>query len=447
MTGSRVRIGCGSAYAEDRIDLAADMVDRGGIGYLCMDGLAERTLALAHLRRAQASGEHGYDVRIPQLVSEVLPLALEREVTIIGNVGAADPEGAGDFISQEAKRQGLHGIRVGVVTGDEVLEQVRRTDPLILETGGPASALPGTVIAANAYIGAEPIVAALRDGANVIVGGRIADPSVFVAPIVHEFGWSFDDWNRLGTATAVAHLLECGNHVTGGNFADPPYRIVESFRRPSFPLAEVRPDGSALISKLPDTDGLLSVETCKMQLGYEIHDPARYLTPDVSADFTQVTLTSTDGGIEVAGAAGTRRPDRLKVLVAIDEGFIGEGQVSFAGPGALDRARLGEEIVRSWLAPVLESGSVGELRIDLLGVNALLGPASEPAGDPYEVHLRVAGRSMDRAVAERIADAGWYLQVFGPAAVGGHRKLVRPVVAMYTCFLPRDEVATSVDIL
>lgn len=441
-----LRIGCGSAYSEDRIDLALDMLERGRISYLCMDGLAERTLSLAHQRR-ENTGEGAYDTRMPEVGSRLLPVAAKKGVKIIANLGATNPHGAGVFLSHEAARQRLDDVFIAVITGDEVSEYVGEHDPIITETGRRASELPGRMIAAHAYIGAEPIVEALRRGANVVIGGRIADPSLYVGPIVYEFDWHLDDWTMLGAATVVGHLLECGTYATGANFADPPHRVVPSFERLSFPLAEVRPDGTATISKLPDTDGLLSVETCKMQLGYEIHDPARYLTPDVTADFSHVHLAPVVAGVAVDGGRGTTRPDLLKGLIASDEGFIGEGQVSFAGHGALGRARLGEQIVRGWLHPLLSSGAIDDFRVDLLGVNAIHGTASEVRGEPYEVHVRVAARSADRKVAAAVAQAGWDLQIHGPAGASGHRKDVRSVVAIYTFFLPRTAVRPQVELV
>jgi hypothetical protein len=443
-SASSVRLGCGSAYSEDRIDLAVDMVDRGGVDYLAMDGLAERTLALAHQRRDPVTGAGGYDTRLAQVARDLLPAAARRGVKIITNMGAANPSDAAEYLATAARSHGLRDLQVAVIEGDDVAAYVAEADPLVLETGDPISMLPGAVIAANAYIGAEPIVEALRSGASVIIGGRIADPSLFVAPIAYELGWDLDDWERLGQATVVGHLLECGTYVTGGNFADPPFRVVESFERPSFPLAEIHADGRATIAKLPDTDGLLSVETCKMQLGYEIGDPSTYLTPDVTADFRNVTLEATPGGIAVAGATGRERPGQLKALVAIAYGFVGEGQVSFAGPGALSRAELGRDTVRKWLRPILADGNVDEFKFDIIGVDSMHGVASPPADRPYEVHLRLVCRSRDRQAAESVADALWRLQIFGPAAVGGHRKSITPVVGMFSFFLPRDAVRTTV---
>jgi len=446
-TSTWVRVGCGSAYSEDRIDLAMEMTAQGRIQYLCMDGLSERTLALAHQRRDARTGEGAFDVRLPELASEVLPLAVAHGVKIISNMGAANPRGAAMYIREHAKSRSLRGVKVAAIEGDDVAAYVAENDPIIIETGEPVSKLGGHVIAANAYLGAEPILDALRQGATVIIGGRIADPSLYVAPIAYELGWALDDWNLMGAATVAGHLLECGDLVTGGNFADPPYRVVERFDHPSFPLAEVRADGSLVISKLADTDGLLSVDTCKAQLGYEIGDPANYITPDVTADFRQVTLKPVPEGVLVAGASGRPRPTQLKALVAVDEGFIGEGQVSFAGPGAVSRGELSRDIIRSWVQPLIDSGKLSELKIDLLGVDSVHGPASPRRGEPYEVHVRVAGRCVDRDSAEKVADAGWQIQLFGPAAAGGHRKSVKRVAAMYSFFLPRDSVRTTVRML
>jgi hypothetical protein len=447
MTKTSIRVGCGSAYSEDRIDLAMEMTARGRIQYLCMDGLSERTLALAHQRRDPRTGEGAFDVRLPELASDVLPLAVGHGVKIISNMGAANPRGAATYLRDHAKAQSLRGVRVAVIEGDDVAAYVAEHDPVVLETGQPVSKIGGDVIAANAYLGAEPILDALRQGATVVIGGRLADPSLYVAPIAYELGWALDDWNLMGAATMAGHLLECGDYVTGGNFADPPYRVVERFDHPSFPLAEVRSDGSAVVSKLANTDGLLSVDTCKMQLGYEIGDPANYITPDVTADFRQVTLKSVPDGVLLAGASGRPRPAQFKALVAVDEGFIGEGQVSFGGPGAVSRGELSREIIRRWVQPLVDSGKLSELKIDLLGIDSVHGPASPRRSDPYEVHVRVAGRCADHESAEKVADAGWQLQLFGPAAAGGHRKSVKPVVGMYSFLIPRDQVHISVQML
>lgn len=444
--GDVVRIGCGSGYADDLIELAVDMADRGGIEYLCMDALAERTLALAQQRRL-VDPDAGYDTRLERIADELLPVAAARGVKIITNSGQANPVAAGRYLVTRAKELGLEGVKVAVITGDDVTAQVSEVDPIIDQTGRPLSELPGKVLSANAYTGCEQIVAALGLGATVVVGGRLADPSLYVGALVHHFGWALDDWQHLGAATLLGHLLECGTHVTGGNFADPPYRIVPSFRRPSQPYADVDRDGNAVMNKLPDTDGLFTVETAKVQLGYEIHDPARYLTPDVTADFTYATVKQTDAGLALTGASGSARPEQLKVLVGVEEGYIGEGQVSFAGPGALERAQLAMDIVRERVE-AMDRSLIDEIRYDLLGVNGLHGPLiSPPPDEPYEVHLRVAVRTTDPRLAARIAHAVEYVQVFGPSGTAGHRRSVKPQLTMFTTFLPRELVTETVEIV
>lgn len=446
MSRDTVRIACGSAYADDLIELAVEMADRGNIEYLCMDSLAERTLALAQLRRIE-NPDIGYDLRLEAIAEELLPVADARGVKVIGNMGQANPIAAGQHLAARAKEMGLSRTRVAVITGDDVAAQVEAADPIIEQTGEPLSKLPGRIVSANAYTGCERIVEALEIGATVVVGGRLADPSLFLGPLVHHFGWALDDWQHLGAGTLIAHLLECGTHVTGGNFADPPYRVVPSFRHPSHPFADVDREGNAVIGKLSDSDGLLTIETCKVQLGYEIHDPCNYMTPDVTADFSRASVKATDGGIWAGGATGSARPVQLKVLVGVEEGFVGEGQVSFAGPGALTRARLAQDIVRERVEMIAQNEPIDEIRYDLLGVNALHGVISPEPNDPYEVHLRVAVRTTDRRTAAKIAHAVEYVQVFGPSGTAGHRKSVKPQLTMFSCYLPRESVQERVEIL
>jgi hypothetical protein len=448
MMARNVRIGCGSAYADDDLALAIDMVRRGQVDYLSLDCLAERTLALAQLRRVEASAP-GYDSRLPAMVTDLFPAAREAGVKVVGNMGAADPVAAGAYVRDSGGAAGLSGWKVGTIVGDEVRNQVLELNPPIIDTDLRVADLQGSIVSANAYIGVEPILAALEQGADLVIGGRLADPSVFAAPLIHEFGWRLDDWEHLGRATCVGHLLECGVCVTGGNFADPPYAVVESFDNPSFPLAEVDAHGSAVIEKLPNTGGLLSAATCKIQLGYEIQDPARYITPDVTADFSRVEVKEMAGRVQVTGASGTARPEQLKVLIGVDSGYFGEGQVSYAGPGALDRAMLARNIVRERLDRDGLTPMLIETRLDLMGVDAIHGPAS-PAWsggpEPYEVHLRLAVLAKNRVAAHRASLVAEYLQLFGPAGTSGHKRDVRRAIVMHSCFIPRDAAPWKVSV-
>jgi hypothetical protein len=439
-----VRIGCGSAYSEDRLEPAVDLAERGQLDYLALDCLAERTLVHAQLRRL-ADPATGYDIRLRELIQRLVPPCVENGVALIGNMGAANPQAAVEVTLALAREMGLRGLRVASIVGDNVLDLVKRTDPVLAETGRPLSELWGEVASANAYIGGEKIVEALEQDADVVLGGRIADPSLFLGPLMYAFGWRQDDWDLKAHGQVVGHLLECGTHGTGGNFPDPPYRVVPGMARIGLPMAEVRSDGEAVITKLPDSGGAVDVLNCKAQLVYEIHDPANYLTPDLTVDVRNVQLEQVGPDrVRVTGARGKPWPERLKVLVGVLEGYIGEGEITFAGPGAYDRARLGAEVVQERMA--IDKPEIEELRVDYIGVNSVHGSATPPpAAEPYEVRLRIAGRARDKAAAEWLGREVEFLY-FGPAAGAGARKSVRQVLGMYSVFLPRDQVCLEVNV-
>ena len=312
----------------------------------------------------------GQDERIRRL----LPLLrgyLAAGGRVVGNFGAANPDAAADDFVEGLRALGLPGVRLGVIRGDDVLDLVRAQDAELPELGTTVGALGDRIVSANAYIGAEPIVDCLREDAQIVLGGRLADPSLFVGPICHELGWSLDDWEAVGHATLVGHLLECGVHSTGGNFEDPPYRVVPDPHRLGFPLAEVSED-SAVITKLDGTGGAVDERTMKTQLYYEIHDPRTYLTPDVTADFSGVRVEDLGGDrVRLSGATGREWPATLKVLVGVDQGYRATGEISYGGPGCLERARRAEEILRAHLDELLAPGD--QVRIDLQGLNSLFG--------------------------------------------------------------------------
>lgn len=441
---SEVRIGCGSAYAEDRLEPAVDLAERGQLDYLSLDCLAERTLVHAQLRKLADPGT-GYDVRLREIIRRLVPPCVANGVTLVGNMGAANPEAAVDVTLSMVREMGHRGLRVASIVGDNVLDLVRRTDPVMAETGRPLSELWGQVASANAYIGGETIVEALEQDADIVLGGRIADPSLFLGPLMYAFGWHQDDWDLKAQGQMVGHLLECGTHGSGGNFADPPYRIVPGLARAGLPMAEVRADGEAVITKLPGTGGTVDVLNCKAQIVYEIHDPANYLTPDLTVDVRNVQVEQIGPDrVRMRGARGKPWPERLKVLVGVLEGYIGEGEITFAGPGAYDRAKLGAEVVQERMA--IDRPAIDELRVDYIGVNSVHGPLSPPpAAEPYEVRLRIAGRSREKAAAEWLGQEVEYLY-FGPAAGAGARKSVRQVLGMYSTYLPRDQVALEVNV-
>jgi Acyclic terpene utilisation family protein AtuA len=440
-----VRIGVGAGFSGDRLDAALPLVERGEIGYLVFECLAERTIALAQ-RDKLRDPTRGYHPLLDERVRRVLPACVERGVKIVGNLGAANPVAAGARVSQLARKLGIGQLRVAVVLGDDVLELVRDGDFRASETGERLDALP-RIVSANAYLGAEPIRDALADGADVVITGRVADPSLILGPLAYEFGWAADDWQRLGAGTVVGHLLECTTQVTGGYFADPGYKDVPDLANVGYPIGEVQPSGEALITKTPGSGGLVSTATCKEQLLYEVHDPARYLTPDVTADFTGVEFEAAGPDrVRVSGAGGSPRPELLKVSIGCLEGFVAEDMFCYAGPGALERARLAERILRARLAEA--EADADELRIDFVGLNAVHGEATpEPAAPPYEVAVRVAARARCRAEVEKVVREVDAIAVGGPAATGkripfGAR--VREVVGVRSGLIPRQAVPTRI---
>lgn len=454
MSDRGLRIGCGAGYSGDRIEPAVELATHGRLDWLVFECLAERTIAVAQQARA-ADPQRGYDDRLEERFTAVLPHCAAAGTRIVTNMGAANPLAAGERVQQIARDAGLHRLRIAVITGDDVLAEIRNGTFTDLDVDGPLRV--DTIVSANAYLGAEPIAEAITAGAHVIITGRVADPSLFVAPMATHFGWSFDDWHHLGRATVVGHLLECAGQVTGGYFADPTAaggrKTVAGLARLGFPLAEVAADGSAVITKVAGSGGCVTRATCSEQLLYELHDPSAYLTPDVIADFSQVRFA--DAGhdrVRVDGGDGRQRPTQLKVSVGCREGWMGEGQISYAGPGAVDRGRLAAAIVAERLE--LTGAQVDDIRFDVIGLNALhsmvvttVTPGTTADVMPYEVRLRVAARTGTREMAERVAREVESLYTNGPAGGGGATMMVKPVLAMRSTLIPRDRVRPAVHML
>jgi hypothetical protein len=442
-----IRIGCGAGYAGDRIEPAVELAERGTLDYLVFECLAERTIALAQQERRR-DPSLGYDPMLAQRVRAVLGACARRGVRVITNSGAANPLAGAEVVRAVARELGLAGLRVAAVVGDDVYDGVRESDLRLDETGDTVASLGRRALSANAYLGAEPIVEALAGGADVIVTGRVADPSLFLAPAVHAFGWRMDDWTRLAGGSLAGHLLECAGQITGGYFADPGYKDVAGLARLGFPIGEVAEDGSAVITKVPGSGGRVDARTCREQLLYEIADPSAYITPDVVIDLTGVSVEEVGPDrVRVRGAAGRPRPERLKVAVGYRDSFVGEGQISYAGPGAVARARLALAIVEERLR--LTGVACTETRFDLIGVDALHG-ASIPARsgcEPYEVRARVVGRTESMAEAVRIGNEVETLYTNGPAGGGGATKAAREVIGVVSTFVPRDAVCPAVHYL
>lgn len=437
-----LRIGSGAGYSGDRIEPAVELAEHGDLDYLVFECLAERTIALAQQARI-SDPQGGYDPLLSERMRRVLPFvgrrAGRRRLRVITNMGAANPVAAALEVRRIANELGL-GLKVVAVLGDDVLDILRPEQ--VLDNGQTLGSLGARLISANAYLGVDGILEALRAEADVVITGRVADPSLFLAPQMFEFGWAMDDWPRLGRGTLVGHLLECAGQVSGGYFADPGFKDVNDLARLGFPLAEINADGDAVITKVAGSGGRVSRATCTEQLIYEVHDPAAYLTPDVTADFSQVTFVedATDR-VRAQGANGRARPEQLKVSVGYLDGWIGEGQMSYGGPGAVARAQLARDVVLKRLE--LMGVKMQEVRAELIGMDSLHGPRSSV--EPWEVRLRVAARCEERSEAVRVGNEVETLYTNGPSGGGGASKSVRQVVAVASLLLPRNAVNPRIE--
>ncbi|HEX6225813.1 MAG TPA: acyclic terpene utilization AtuA family protein [Chryseolinea sp.] len=435
---NKVRIGCGAGFSGDRLEPSLILCRQGNIDYLVLECLAERTIALAQKRKLKDPSQ-GYDPLLERRMNLLLDELVAKKIRLITNMGAANPVAAADLIVTIARKKGLK-IKVAALTGDDVLDRVD-AETKVLETGLPISSYQ-KLLSANAYLGAEGIVAALESEADVIITGRVSDPSLFIAPMVHEFGWSLDDSNLLAKGTVLGHLMECAGQVTGGYFADPGKKDVPDLAILGHPIVEVFPDGTGIISKIEGTGGVINLATAKEQLLYEVVNPHAYYTPDVIADFTGVQLTEAgENQVRVSGGAGMARPGTYKVSVGYQAFYQGEGEITYAGSNAVGRARLAGSIIGQRL-----SEDFKELRIDLIGQNSVHGESWVATGDPYEVRLRVAGKAPTAELAARVGEEVEALYTNGPAGGGAARKFVNDVVGIVSILMDRGKVSHAVNI-
>ncbi|GMA98493.1 acyclic terpene utilization AtuA family protein [Pelosinus sp. IPA-1] len=435
----KIRIGSGAGYSGDRIEPAVELVEKGNIQYLVFECLAERTIAIAQQAKMKDPNA-GYDGLLVERMEAILAGCKQKGIKIITNMGAANPIAGAKKIKEIAMQLGITGLKIAAVTGDDVVETVRSGDYSILETGENLATIKDKIVSANAYLGTKPIVEALKNGADVIITGRVADPALFLAPLIYEFNWSDEDWDMMGQGTVIGHLLECAGQITGGYFADPGYKDVQGLARLGFPIAEVQKDGTFIITKVPGSGGKVTLATCKEQLMYEIHNPVAYITPDVVADFTSVEFTQVgEDQVQVKGGKGLAKTDFLKASIGYIDSYMGEGQISYAGPGAVARGKLALKIVEERLKIV--GVEYQEVKFDLIGIDSLHGSnISKTEHEPYEVRVRVTGRTQNMKEAIRIGNEVETLYTNGPAGGGGATKSAKQVVAMVSALVPRSLV-------
>lgn len=430
----QIRIGCGAGFSGDRLEPALILLQQAKLDYLVLECLAERTIALAQKRKRQHP-DQGYDPLLERRIEMLLPDLLSRNVRLITNMGAANPLAAAEKICAIARRLNL-SVTVAAITGDDVFEQLSG-DEIALETGKPLRK-SGPLISANAYLGSDAILPALATAANIIITGRVADPSLFLTPLMHEFGWLLDNTDQMGQGTLIGHLLECAGQLTGGYFADPGRDVpgrkdVPDLAHLGHPFADILSDGTATFSKVAGTGGLLTLATAKEQLLYEVMDPGCYLTPDVVADFTQVRLEEVGPNqVRVSGGRGQDAPRKLKVSVGYDAGFVGEGEISYAGTNALERAKLAGSIIQERLQDCF-----AELRVDYIGSTSVHRTSFGHYPDPYEIRLRVAGKASTARMAALVGEEVEALYTNGPAGGGGARKYVHELVGIVSTLMDR----------
>lgn len=430
-----MKIGCGSAFDDERLDWPLELAESGLVSYLGFDCIGERQVAAAHVQR-RAEPTRGYNKRLPDIVEQFGPY-IARGLRVVGNFGVANPEAAGEVVVDAFRKMGLTGVRVGVITGDSVLKQAVAADVELVERGCRISEVAEPVVAADAYSGAAEIVALLEEGVQFVIGGRQADSSLFVGPIVHENGWSLDDWPKVALACVAGHLCECSLQVTGGNYIDPPYQTVSDPYHPGMPIAEVEGD-QVVITKLPGTGGVVNERTVKLQLGFEVHDPSAYLTPDVSADFSGAVIDEIGPDrVRVRGITGRPRPERLKVLVALDLGWRAVSEISFGGPGCLDRARAAADILRRRVEPI--GSDIVDVRTDYIGYDSLYQGAILP-GDLVEVRLRCAARCATESAGRAFLQEVRHLIMAVAAPTGFSPAMLEPFIGVTPAFLPRKTV-------
>ena len=435
----KIRIGCGAGFSGDRLEPAALLVEQGNIDYLVLECLAERTIALAQKRKNEDPSK-GYDVLLEKRMQVLLPLIKKKGVRLISNMGAANPMGAAQKIIELAKANSIQ-IKVAVLTGDDVLDQITGNE-IALESN-QALKVSGELVSANAYLGADTFIEALNTDADIIITGRVADPSLFVAPIMHELGWDLNDMDHTAQATVIGHLMECAGQITGGYYADSFKKTVNGLEDLGFPIAEVHDNGLTTISKIESTGGAITVATTKEQLLYEVTNPFAYLTPDVVADFSEVSIQShKKNEVTVSGGKGSTRPTNLKVSVGYRAGYRGEGEISYAGHKALERAQLAKKIIEKRLKK-----DFPDLRIDLIGYNSLHGSVSNKASQAYEVRLRAAALASTSESAARIGEEVEALYTNGPAGGGGARKSVGEVLGIVSTLIDRNRVQGAIKFL
>lgn len=416
-----VRIGAGQGFYGDTVDGALDVARHGDVAYICCDALAELTMAILQRDRMR-DPRRGFTRDLPDFMAALLPICRERGIRIVTNAGGINPVGGAAAVAATAREVGMDDLRIGVVVGDDLtarIDELRALgEPLAhLDSGAPLDDVRDRIVFGVAYLGARPVVEALERGAEVVVTGRVADASLFVAPMVFELGWSWEDWDRLAAGVVLGHLMECSGQATGGNFSGDWWNVPD-LDRVGYPVCEMREDGVAVLGKPPGTGGRVSVDTVKEQLLYEVLDPRSYGNPDVVADFTTVHLRQVgEDQVEVSGVRGRPRPESLKAILGYLDGWAGTVLIGYSWPDALAKARRAAELVgrmteRAGLRPL-------EQVVEYIGYDSVHGDAAPEPVEPNEILLRICARFATEAEARRFPRVATPLGLNGPPFIAG----------------------------
>ncbi len=440
----RIRIASGQGFWGDLLSAPYAQVTKGPIDYIMLDYLAEVTMSIVQKQKLK-NPQLGYARDLISTVEEILPTLKERGIKMISNGGGVNPEAARDAVFAVAKKLGITGLKVGIVTGDNILP---RLDSLIadghemknMEDGMPIASVKDKLLSANVYLGAAPVVEALRQGADIVITGRVTDTGLTLAPMIHEFGWSMEDWDKIAAGTVAGHINECGAQASGGNFLGR-WQDLPDMANVGFPIIEAYPDGTFIVTKHENTGGAVTRETVSEQLLYEIGDPTEYITPDCVADFSSIQLRDEGNNrVRVYGIKGKPATPFYKVSASYDDGYVAFGSLTYSAPGALERAQAGDKILRQRLQNLgLE---FDEIRTEFIGMNACHGPLAA-AIEPNEVMMRIGVRSQNYKHVERFGKELAPLILTGPPGVtgfAGGRPKPSDVVAYFPALISKSVV-------
>ncbi|HZY10371.1 MAG TPA: acyclic terpene utilization AtuA family protein [Bacteroidota bacterium] len=445
----KIRIASGQGFWGDLQSAPYDQVSKGPIDYLMMDFLAEVTMSIMQ-KQKHRNPELGYAKDLVTIVEHILPTCLEKNIKIITNGGGVNPIGCRDAIFKWAHKKGIKGLKIGVVHGDDILD---RLDDLNkggikldnMETGEPIEKNSHKFLSANVYFGARPIVEALEQGAQIVLTGRTTDTALTYAPMIHEFGWKWNDWDKLATGVVAGHILECGGQASGGNFSAG-WKLVPDLAHIGFPIAEAYPNGDVIITKHENTGGMVTLQTISEQLMYEIGDPSTYITPECIADFTTIKLEQVGKDrVKLFGVKGKPATDLFKVSMSYSDGYTAIGELTYAWPDALEKAKKADEILRTRLSDL--GLKFDEIRTEFLGLNSCHGPIAKMPDVINEVVLRIGVRSHEHHTVEQFGKEIAPLILTGPPAVtgfSGGRPKPSEVIAYWPSLIPKNAVKPEV---